>query len=346
MPSIEKRLNKAGIIKGTTWGTAAQCGAAGCGITPTNHGAFKLTMPAVERDEMTNANETGVDFPLISPVDFSLDFNYQYDGLENILLALLMGTAGVPAQQAATTAYLHTLVMNDSASGLFCTYACDKNDKIYVVPSAKVLKASFGLNAGLLKASFSLRGNNVTDADAVVTALTSVTFPSIGPTRAKLSQGVFRINAQGGADFGDGDKVYPKSFAIDIERKQDSEHAAGSAYIIEPRGNDKPQVKVTLEFPRMDTTNEAYFANWTAGTEKKMDITFTGAVIATSYSYYIKFQLPRLIIEDFDVPDSPLLAAKVTMRAVVATAAPTGMTGLTKPVTITLINTRTTDLLA
>jgi hypothetical protein len=345
MPSIEKRLNKSAIIKGAAWGTAAQCGASGCGITPLNHGAFKLAMPAIEIDEINNANETDIQFANVSAIDFNLDFNYQWDGLENRLLAGLMGTAGAPVQQGATTAYLHTLVMNDSASGIYWTYACDKNDKVHVVPSAKVTKGAFSFNNGLIKSTFGLRGNNVTDADAVVTALTSVTYPAIH-NRAKASQAVFRLNAQGGSDFAGGDVIYPKNFSIEIERSFDSEHAAGSAYIIEPRENSKPKVKVVMEFPRMDTTNEAYFANWTAGTEKKADLTITGAVISGAYSYYIKFQFPRLIIEDVEFPDAGLISAKATFRAVVADSAPTGMTGLTKPVTITLMNTRTADLLA
>ncbi len=344
MPSIEKRLNNAAIIKGATWGTAAQCGAVGCGIMPLNHGAFKLAYPAIEIDEVTNANETGIDFANVGAIDFTLNFNYRWDGLENILLANLMGTAGAPS--GASTDKTHTIVMKDSASGLFVTYACDKNDKVHVVPSAKVTKATFGVNNGLITAAFGLRGNNVTDADGVVTSLTSVTYPSNIHKLAKFHQAVFRLNAQGGSDFGAGDVVSPKSFQLEIDRKFDSEHGAGSAYIIEPRENGKPTVKLTMEFPRMDTANEAWFANWTAGTELKGDITITGPIIVSAATYVLKFQMPRLIIEDVEFPDGGLIPTKAVFRAVVADSAPTGMTGLTKPVTITLVNLRSTDLLA
>jgi hypothetical protein len=344
MPSIENRLNNAAVIKGATWGTAAQAGAAGCGISPTNKGAIKLNMPVIECDEITNANETGIDFANINPADFTLDFNHNYNGLENLLLANLMGTAGAP--NGAGTAKTHTLVMADSVSGKFVTYAVDKNDKVYVVPSAKVIKAAFSMNNGLIKSSFSLRGDTVTDADAVVTALTSVTYPQTCATHLKYSGAVFRINARGGSDFGADDVVKPNAFTIDIERKLDSVHGSGSAMILEPRENDKPTVKLTMEFPRMDTTNEAWLAAWKAKTEYKADLTITGSLIADSDYYFLKFQFPRLIVEDFDVPDGGLLAAKATFRAVVAATAPTGMTGLVKPVTITLMNTRTTDLLA
>lgn len=342
MPSIENRLNNSAVIKGATWGTAAQAGAAGLGISPTNKGAIKLNMPVMERDEVTNANETGIDFANVNAADFTLDFNHTFLGRENLLLAALIG-ADSEAKQGATAAYLHTMAMADSASGIFVTYAVDKNDKVYVVPSAKVTKASLSMNNGFIKSVFSLRGDEVTDADAVVTALTSVTYPAI--ERLKYSGAVFRINAQGGADFGAGDVVVPNAFTLDIERKFDSVHAAGSANIIEPRENGKPTVKLVMEFPRMDATNEVWLASWKAKTEYKADLTITGSLIVDTYYNYLKFQFPRLILEDFDVPDSGLLGVKATFRAVVASAAPTGMTGLTKPVTATLMNALTTGYL-
>jgi hypothetical protein len=342
MPSPENRLNNSAVIKGATWGKAAQAGAAGLGISPTNKGAIKLNMPVMEREEITNANETGIDFANVNAADFTLDFNHTFLGRENLLLASLIG-ADSEAQQAATIAWLHTMAMADSASGIFVTYAVDKNDKVYVVPSAKVTKGSFSMNNGFIKSSFSLRGDEVTDADAVVTALTSVTYPAI--ERLKYSGSVFRINAQAGADFGAGDVVKPNAFTLDIERKFDSIHAAGSANIIEPRENGKPTVKLVMEFPRMDSTNEVWLASWKAGTEYKADLTITGSLIVDTYYNYLKFQFPRLILEDFDVPESGLLGVKATFRAVVASAAPTGMTGLTKPVTTTLMNSLATGYL-
>lgn len=343
--SAEKRLNKAAMIKGVTWGTAVNAGAAGCGITPGNPGAFKLQQQILEVDDVVNANETGIDLGNINPTDFSLDFNgFQWDGNEAKLLAMLLGTAGTPT--GAGTAKTHTLAMKDTIEGLFLTYAVEKGSKIHVVPSAKVIKASFGVNNGLIKATFGLRGQTVEDNNGVVTSMSAVTYPSIHK-RARFNQAVFRVNAQSGAGLASPtDVVEPRNFTLDIERKVDSEHVSGSKLIIEPRENTKPQVKLTMEFPRIAAGNEAYFADWKAGTEKKADIVITGPLIDGSDYYTLKFEFPRLIIEDVDYPDGAIIPAKVTFRAVVADAAPTGMTGLTKPVTATLVCTRTTDLLA
>jgi hypothetical protein len=345
MADIQKRLNKSAIIKGATWGTAAQAGAAGCGIIPINPGVIKRVLAPIEVDDVVHAFETGIDFANMGACDFSLDFNYQWTGLENILLAMLMGTAGAPTQQAATAAYLHVLTMKNSVAGIFGTYATEKNDKIHVVPSFKVMKAVFTMSGGLIKVTFSLRGDQVTDADAVVTSMASVTFPTIH-TRAKMYQAAFRMNAQAGDALAVGDLIKPKGFTLEIERKFDSEHVAGSRTIVEPLENAKPSVKLTMEFPRMDAVNELYFANWAAETEKKADVTITGPLIASTYYHYLKFEMPRLRIEDVEFADSPVIPAKVTLRSVVADAAPTGMTGLVNPMTINIMNQRTSDLLA
>jgi hypothetical protein len=244
--------------------------------------------------------------------------------------------------------YLHSLSLINSVATIFGTYATEKGSKVHAVPSFKVTKGSFSLSGGLIKASFNLHGNEVIDTSGLTFATTTV--PAGAHYRAKFSQAVFQMNAQAGADFdgGGADIVRPKSFSLEIERKMDAEHVAGDTGIIEPIENDKPKVKLTLEFPRMDAVNAAYFADWIAGTEKKADLIITGPVIEGAYAYYIKFQFPRLIIEDVEYAESKIIPAKIVLRGVTADTAPTGMTvpPLTLPVYIQIMNILATDLLA
>ena len=345
MGDNEARLNKSAIKKGTTWDTEVDVNAAGNGIYLTNPGAPKLNLQMLE-DEQPTAFEKNLDVGNINPSDFSLESDYRWDGLENLLLALLFGTAPAPTQQGATAAWLHALSLANKAEGLFATYATEKLGKIHVVPSLKVMKATFSMNNGLIRSTFNCRGSRVIDNSAIITAMDSVTVPANAHHRAKALQAVFRMNAQNGADFGAGDVLKPKSYTLEIERKFDSEHVAGSNVIIESREVGKPVVKLAMEFPRMDAVNDDYFAEWSAATEKKADIVITGPLIASTYYYYLKFQFPRLIIEDAEYPDSKIIPAKVVLRGVEADAAPTGMTGLTLPVNAGLMNTRITSLLA
>jgi len=453
MGDIEKRLNKAAVKKGVDWGTEIDIDAAGMGILPLNAGAPKLSADMME-DESYGAFEENLDFGLIAPADFALDFDYRYGGRENLLLAMLMGTAGLPGMYfivsaannkldfgeggaeitatltnatytgaalaaeiktqldaggaltytvtySATTRkftiaatgnfelkwntgthkatdcstligfsdaadktgaatytsdvagvggglnYLHSLSLANSAYGIFGTYATEKGAKIHVVPSFKVLKGTFSLSGGLIKASFNLRGNKVIDDSAIVVGFTSVTVPGGTHYRAIFPQARFQMNAQDGADFdGDTDIVRPKAFTVEVERKMDGEHVAGSTSIVQPVENEKPGIKITLEFARMDTVNAAYFADWIAPAEKKAELVITGPVIEGAYHYYIKFQFPRLIIEDVEYPEGKIIPSKIVLRAAMADSGPTGMDGLTLPVYISVMNLTSTDYLA
>ena len=453
MADIEKRLNKAAVKKATDWGTAVNTDAAGMGFLPLNPGSPKAAVQMIE-DEAASAFEGNLDVGLINASDFGLDFDYRWDGRENLLLAMLMGTAGLPGiyfivsnanhhvdfEEAAggeknavlangtwtstalcadikaklealsngvltytvthdaatrkftiaTTAnfklwwntgtnnaeaadtllgfaadlsgeitytssaaavglalnYLHSFVLLNTVFGIFGTYATEKGTKIHTVPTFKVLKGTFSLSGGLIKAVFNLRGIKVVDDSALPEAFTSTTILGNTHARAKFTQAVFHLNAQTGDDFVDGDIIRPKSFTLEIERKMDSEHVAGVQTIVEPVENDKPSIKLTMEFPRMDTANAAYFAAWIAGTEKKADLTITGPAIEGAYNYYLKFQLPRLIIEDVEYADSKIIPAKIVLRALVPDSGPIGMTGVLVPVVCQIMNSRSADYLA
>lgn len=344
MGDIEKRLNKTAFKKASAWGTEVDVNAAGTGLLALNPGVPQHKVQTIEDESAASPFEHDVDLGNFQQVDFSADFEYRYGGIENVPLAMIMGTAGTPTQQGATTAWLHTLQLANKIAGLFGTYATEKHDKIIVVPSVKPHKAAFSMNNGLLKLSIGCRGNKVINDSSVVTGMSSVTYPDLH-NRALFRQAVFRMNAQGGAALADGDKIYPKNFSIEIERKVDAEFQAGTRHIIEPLETDKPTVKVTLEFSRMDDVNDAYFADWIGEAEKKMDIVFTGSLIADTYYHYLKFQFPRLKVEDVDYPEASIIPAKIVLRGLEADAAPTGMTGITKPVQITVMNKRTADLL-
>ena len=210
----------------------------------------------------------------------------------------------------------------------------------------KPYKVTFSVSGGLVKVTVDFKGDKLIDDSAIVTAMASVTTPD-KHNRALFRQGVFRMNAQSGAALASGDIVKPKEFTLEIERVgMEDQYQAGSQQIIEPLETGKVQVKLTLPFNRMDDVNDAYFADWIAETEKKADIIFTGALIEDTYYYYYKFQFPRLKLEDVDYPDENIIPASIVLRGLEADTAPTGMTGITKPVQLDIMNKHTTDMLA
>lgn len=340
MGDVQKWLNKAAVKLGSTWGTEVAVGA-NDGLYPNNPGAPQTKIQMLE-DEAYGQFQNFLLPGAYNAVDFTLDFDYAFEGNENLLLACLLG--GDTASLVGTTlAYKHTMPLL-SKSSLFVSYVTERLSKIYSVPSAKVLKATFGVNNGIIRSSFNLRGNKVIDDSAVNTSLSSVTAPGSTSHKTRFQNGVFRIaNWSGTTPLGSSNKVYPKNFTIEIERSMDSEIVAGGVEILEPVDNDKPKVKVTLEFPRIDSGNQAYLQDWYNNTEKMMDITFTGSLIEGSSYYTLAFKFPKLVIEEVEYTDDKIIPAKVVLRGIYSSSAPAGMTGITMPVQVEVINTRSTD---
>lgn len=345
MSDIEKRLNLTAILKADVWGTVhAGLDAAGNGILALNPGVPKRSVQMIE-DEAAGAFEANLDVGTFGASDFGLDFDYRWDGLENILLGMLMG-ADSPAGPTDGV-YVHTITLADTAFGRYVSYATEKGAQVHTVPTAKILKGTFSNNAGLIKAAFNLRGSEITDATAT---LANTTVPTNAHHRAKFQQAVFRMNdytlAGGGTTLGSGHIIKPKSFSLEIERKMDAEHTSGSQTIIEPVENDKPSVKLTMDFPRMDAVNAAYFADWIAATDKKADIYITGPLAGTSATvhYALRFEFPHLVIQDVEYADSKIIPAKIVLRALGADVAQTGLTGIL-PLGIFLTDTHVASLI-
>ncbi|UCD07616.1 MAG: hypothetical protein JSW41_01450 [Candidatus Aenigmatarchaeota archaeon] len=347
MGDIEKRLNKTALKKATgNWATEEQVDGAGNGILPLNANVPSLSAAVLEDRSAASPFETYLKCGNIDPVDFGLEFDLRYHGL-GPLIAGAFGSAATPQQQGTTSAWLHALSLADKVAGIYYTYATEQLDKFLVVPSIKVQKLIFSVADGKVKLTVQCRGDNVLYDSTVITTLAAVTTPDL-ENIALADEGVFRMNVQGGAALASGDEVKVKNFTLEIERRGFEPHYnIGSKSMIEPlEGEEKPLVRLTIEMNRMDNTNKAYFADWKAGNEKKADFVFTGALIEDTYYNYFKFQFPRL---RFEVPpvyeDASVIPAKIILRGVLASSAPLGMTGLTKPVYLDIMNKRTTIML-
>lgn len=344
MSDIEKRLNKSAWKKASAWGTEIDVNGAGNGILPLNAGAIKQSISMIPEESPVSPFESDLDLGDFDPVDFSLEFDARYEGLGPII-AQVFGIAGAPSTPEGT-ARLHTLELANSIAALFGTYATEKHDKFHVVPSAKPYKLTFTMDGGKLKLTIDLKGDKVIDDSAIVTTLAAVTEPD-AHNRALKKQMVFRMNAQGGASLAGGDEIKVKNFTLEIERKPEGgEHEGGSDSIIEALEEGKISVKLTLELNRMDDVNDVYFGDWTSENEKKADLVFTGLLIVGGSYYFFKFEFPRLKIEDVDYPDENIIPATITLRGLLADAAPNGMGTLVKPIQLQVQNKRTTDMLA
>jgi hypothetical protein len=342
-----KRYYAAGVAKGTTWGTAAAVGA-GKGILITNDGGLALKQKYVQHDDIDKVMPQGGVLGPVEAIEWAPPFHMRYDpGLLGSLIACLFGTAGAPTQQGATTAYKHVIKTADTYTN-FYTYAGERPGRIWEVPSFIPYKLSLNFANGFLEGVISLLGNNVVNNSSVngATQVDALTYVDVG-NRIKVSELVTLWNAEGGAALASpadllGDIT---SIAVEYERPVDRMFPAGTSGIGRPKdlGPFKATVKVKLERALAATTYEALFANRTA---QKMTITGTGALIATPYYYSLLLGFTRLIpVEPPKTALADMMVDELEFIAEESAAAPTGMTGYTRPF-IEMINLQTTDYLA
>jgi hypothetical protein len=133
---------------------------------------------------------------------------------------------------------------------------------------------------------------------------------------------------------------------LDFERPMDALPFAGTIGIGLPKENAFSKITVKIKLPRASAANVLYLSSiFQAEVPQKMDITFTGGVIATTYHYAAVFSFQRLILIDPPaVPLDKLMTTTLTFEAQEAAAAPTGMAGV-RP-SMGLVNLQATDYLA
>lgn len=340
MPSpISGSQQTLALKKAATWGTAVACGA-------TNGLQFLSGQAKRSADVVTDASR-GRAFSIdgtVGPIksDSSYTFNLRYAGME-LVAALLMGTAGNPVQQAATTAYLHTLKWNTDPYGLMLTIAKTMVAYIEETPTAKVtgITISGEVGAQPLQMTLEVIGINREVASAINTLATfaNVTLPTdANANPVMFSHLVFRMNDVGAIALAAGDRIYPSKFSLSLKRKMKGEftglyRTAGANpqdLVDEPSNDGDPELRLTLEFATHSANT--YLVALGSDTRKKLDITATGAVIEGAYNYKHLWQYPHLQMTNVNPTDgNGRIQEPLEFLVHGAAAAPAGMTGITDP---------------
>ncbi|GJQ44861.1 MAG: hypothetical protein JETCAE04_06150 [Candidatus Jettenia caeni] len=254
-------------------------------------------------------------------------------------------TTGVPA-------YNYIYKWNKIIDGLFCTFCLNMKDYIEEAVSVKVVGFTLKGDVGNpLQIIFHVIANNKEYASIVNTTTTfnNVTYVEKS-NRVRFSEGVFRINDKSGAGLAAGDKVYPSAFELKVMRKLegvytgqylDQTGTAKQELIDEPQNAGMPEVSLTLTFPRHTSTT--YLTTLINDTRKKMDITFTGALIEGASYRSFKLQFPHLQLKNDNITEEPGIIKEPLEFLVQATSdTPLGM-GITDPFWISGTNRRNTD---
>jgi hypothetical protein len=348
--AVSPRSSKVGINIATSgsWGTATAIGA-GDGVWVTDDMKITLSMQVDEDDsagqDFIGSMQVANHNPIKAEVPTLLHYN---DTFQNVLWALACGTGGTsPAAVGTSTAYTNTFEPATNKTGLYATIVRDKVEFISEVPSAKCtgFELSFGDNGRAEIVWMFIGTKEVVDsAINTSTQVSALTFPTQG-MRAFFKQLSFRINAQSGGALSGSDAVSITDLKFKYEQPLDELMIAGQDYLIEPEDNDYPEITLDITFARLDSTSEDYIGYHRDNTSLKADMTLTGTAIATS-NYKLLFQFPNLIVASAPIEfkgGAENVMPSVSLKAYKAAAAPTGMTGITKPFRLTTTGVSTTN---
>lgn len=341
------------LKKGVAWGTALAAGA--------GDGFLALPWAADPENGLITDDSLGQFFAVsATPGETKLDATVQAYARYNdeVLLSILaafFGTAGVPSTHAAgTLSKDHVLKINKNVDGLFFTIAAKIGTGfVEEIPSWKVAKLEITFETGKpVQFKFSGPGIDLV-VDSAINTLTTFNSVTILETanRAYMGQAVFRMNDQSAGALSSGDKIAPSKAVIVLERKLTGVYGsfvdagAGRDLIDEPTNDGLFSASLALTFPRLkDNTGRLKIKG---NTPQKCDITLTGPIIEGAIPYTMLFQFPNLVPKKNANPHKQgTIDNTRDFEVLGASAAPTGMSGITDPCQCSLTNKIATDLLA
>lgn len=339
-----------GAKKATTWRTAVACGA-GDGVLIKTEG-FGPKAPTFLPDDSLGQDDIMYQYNVGEALERgSIGGLLRYQGWD-VLLAMALGTAGNPTQ-AEGTAYYNTYSPAANISGKFVTLAMKKKGTgsakdIWEIPSAKITGFTIrGRIRELCSIDINFMGNKIENQSAVNTNATivNVTYPTRANVVTLNSNFKVRMNAQGGAALADSDKIYPYGFELTYNRPMEAAFEAGNTDMSEPDQNGFATATLRLDFDKynIDTFMDAIAAD----AAQKIDLLLKGDVITGTNNYQMRFDFPKINVKSAAAPvNGPgKISHSIELDLLAVSAAPTGMTA-TDPLSIYVMNTRTTDPLA
>lgn len=235
----------------------------------------------------------------------------------------------------------HVYTLANTLDGLFATL-CIYNG-VFVNEATSVKVTGFTLKGEVgkpLEVSFDVIASDIITGSAVNTTVTFATVTNRETrNRVLYDQGVIRMNAQAGDALATGDKIYPASFELSYKTKQRGDYGISGTFdkICEPTEDGPPEATLKLAFPSM--TAATFLTDRDSKNMKKLDMVFTGSLLAGSSYRSLTVEIPNAVIQNVDnAVDRGIIKQPVDFLLLGCASAPTGMTSLTTPFRITLVN--------
>lgn len=352
MAGITGRKLKAAFARSNTWGVPASVTKQ---LYLESTAGLDATVGMVDTESFNQTflgtAEVG-DYAALTP---ELGYTLRYEDIPTFLAAA-MGSAANPtvvssAAANSLVAYSHVITLADELTHFF-TLAVDFNNYVLEIPTFKVrgYTVKVGDNGRML-VDFAIVGNKaVYDSTTNINSTVGgATVAALG-TRVFRKDGVFRINKQSASALATGDAVTILSDAQfgATQPLADSDNVFGQNYIIEPDNDGFPEFPLTLNFARMTSASANSLAiGLKNGDIWKADWTFTGTSINATTRYSMTWRFPALQLYSFQAQavGANQVRPQAVFRAKLASAAPSGMSALTRPFDLTIVNMNSQNLL-
>lgn len=225
-----------------------------------------------------------------------------YEGTLEKLCASIMGHYDTTT--AETTVITHKCKADPQIADILHTIGWEEGaGEMKGVASAVIKSLEFVIDNGL-RVNVEYLGDKVQELSGTWTDATDWTYSSIGKGLHKLIGCTVLMNNESGATLNPAtDEINPSNITIRLERMYETPPpGTGQEYASQPNENGSFLVTVSMEFPKKDTTNAAYFSAWSNNTAKKMSIVFTGDTISgKTAAYSLGFYFPKLHISEAPV---------------------------------------------
>lgn len=346
-----------GMKAGATWDTAADMTSGSAGLlhasTLSVQGAFDEFSPRDIGFDNFRTKMTKLGFNL----NMSITCDMTYNGLWVQLLAAFMGTT--TASPAETTVgegdYAHNIDLASSNTGKFVTLAFKvEDDYALEIPSFKVTSVSITQPTnGVGQITFNGIGSRIVDNASVTNSIADInalSYPTYEECVLGNTNHYLRIDTYSTvSSLTNSDDKKILSYTLSLSRPLNPRFAlrgADSKYTIEPLQLGVTTGTLAFQMAEIDNSQIDGIVEWLAATKKMAEIFIDGTQIGAGVNRSFKFQMPYMELAGamptgYDVPsNNALMQPTFTYNLLAASAAPSGMTGVTKYLRVAQIGPR------
>jgi hypothetical protein len=344
---------KVGYAFATTWGTAASVTKQ---LLMSANDGMEDGVPQLVVDEGINQ-----DFRMEDEAgdrkaaSFDLTTRARYEATD-ALFAAACGSAATPAVVSSAgasslVAYRHVVTLAKALTHMI-TFAVDMKNYVVEVPTARVKGFTLKVgDNGVMDVTFPMVGayTNYTSSININSTIGGAAAPQAG-TRLFRKNGTLRMNAQSAGSLvaGDAFSAILREMTFTYTRSLvDDDTVFSQDYIISPDDNDFPDLTLDLKFARMSSACANSLAiGLQAVTAFKADLDFLGTYINSTTRREWKMEMPCLQLVSYKAPFSghQQVRPEASLALRQASAAPTGMAGITNPFQLTIVNANSAQL--